>query len=458
MVTRPQYIHHHSPFLLLNKQLCEHLGRILPIDKLGVRQSLPKEFKEKVKQMPVVGASMVFKAVEGDNMAKILFDNKVFQTSSEMVSIQNAKIRNKNQFPDHMMMIAQPQHVRDSMRIPDVFRIDPVRQSNERIQDYRDLLAGMSLANDFAPQVVSLSHQRDPEAFSPKQIGLKCCFITEVRNDDGTYMSVTCSNFAARFQAHCPTHSMAVSLQERRMYEGFASTEAETSFSIVEFGTKVQIKIPNLNKNGFRHQPFEVEYQSVHRQYHNIENLVRMFGRHYRLTLRDPSKKFNEQDFKDKFGSPGRHLTWKSAFIQAKSMMEQLYIPKNDTWATLRIFLQKIGNAQGWAGKCDNETMSFPTDKQKAVDQMNPIKPAQVKEKLRDGYCYNDQVSPEERLIFQKEGIKYHPRTKPAEQQRPLYYLEPDNFMSENEAKGVLIMGYATVILQLDHTLINTGS
>ena len=457
LVTKPQFIHHHSPFLLLNKQLCEHLGSILPIDKLGVRQSLPKDFREKVKQMPVIGATMVFQSIEGDNLAKILFDNRVFQVSSEMVSMQNAKIRNQNQFPDHMMMIVQPQHVRDSMRIPDVFRIDPVRQSDSRIQDYRNLLAGIALANGNAMQVVSLQHDRDSDVYSPEQIGLRCCFITEVRNDDGSYMSVTCSNFAARHQAHCPTHSMAVSLQERKMYEGFASKDAEMSFNIIEFGTNVQIKIPNFNKDGFRHQPFEVEYQSVHRQYHSLEKLVRMFGRHYRLTLRDPTKKFEEQEFKDLFGDPGRHLTWKSAYIQAKSMMEQLYIPKNDTWATLRIFCQKVGNAQGWMGKCDNETMAFPTDKQKAVDRMNPIKPAQVKEKLRDGYCYNDQVSPEGRLIFQSEGIQYHPRTKPAEQQRPLYYLEPDNFTNEKEAKGVLIMGYATVILHLDHTLINKG-
>ena len=137
--------------------------------------------------------------------------------------------------------------------------------------------------------------------------------------------------------------------------------------------------------------------------------------------------------------------------------MTQLFLPKDDTWAVLRIFLQKIGNAQGWAGNCDNITMVNPTDTKKAIN-FSPIKPAVVKEKKREGYCYNDEVAPNGRLIFQRDGIEYHPRTKPAEQKRPLYYLEPDPFESESEAKGVLVMGFASAILDLDHTQMNDGN
>ena len=136
--------------------------------------------------------------------------------------------------------------------------------------------------------------------------------------------------------------------------------------------------------------------------------------------------------------------------------MTQLYLPKEDDWISLRIVLQKIGNAQGWAGKWDNLTMANPTDTRKTINYP-PVKPAEVKDKKRDGYCYNDEVSPSGRLIFQRKGIQYHPRTKPAEQKRPLYYLEPDPFESEPEAKGVMVMGFATVILDLDHTQINDG-
>ena len=167
-------------------------------------------------------------------------------------------------------------------------------------------------------------------------------------------------------------------------------------------------------------------------------------------------EEFNENAFKERFGDPGRHLTWKSAYLQAKNLMTQLYLPKEDTWASLRIFMQKVGNAQGWSGKTDNITMANPTDYRKVVN-FPPTKPAQVKNKQRDGYCYNDEVSPSGRLMFQQKGIEYHPRTKPAEQKRPLFYLEPDPFESEPEAKGVLVMGFATVILDLDHCQINEG-
>ena len=136
--------------------------------------------------------------------------------------------------------------------------------------------------------------------------------------------------------------------------------------------------------------------------------------------------------------------------------MDQLYLNKEDSWASLRIFLQKVGNAQGWTGDGDNISMLNPVDSKRAIE-VSPIKPAQAKERVRDGYCYNDEVSPSGRLIFQREGIEYHPRTKPAEQTRPLYYLEPDNFTTENDAKGVLIMGFATAILNQDHTRINAG-
>ena len=136
--------------------------------------------------------------------------------------------------------------------------------------------------------------------------------------------------------------------------------------------------------------------------------------------------------------------------------MTQLFMPKEDTWATLRIFLQKIGNGQGWAGGQDNLTMIKPTDRNNAIN-FSPIKPAQVKDKVRDGYCYNDEVAPNGRLIFQQKGIEYHPRTKPAEQKRPLYYIEPDPFESESEAKGVLVVGFAAAILDMDHSQINQG-
>ena len=137
--------------------------------------------------------------------------------------------------------------------------------------------------------------------------------------------------------------------------------------------------------------------------------------------------------------------------------MTQLFLPKEDTWATLRIFLQKIGNAQGWTGKWDNITMVNPKDSKNVVS-FSPIKPAEVKDQDREGYCFNDEVSPNGRLIFQQKGIEYHPRTKPAEQKRPLFYLEPDPFQSDSEAKGVLVMGFAATIIDLDHTQMNNGN
>ena len=136
--------------------------------------------------------------------------------------------------------------------------------------------------------------------------------------------------------------------------------------------------------------------------------------------------------------------------------MDQLYLCKMDSWATLRMVLQKIGNSQGWVGGTDNQTMLNPTDTKKAIN-ISPIKPAEAKEKIKDGYCYNDEVAPSGRLFFQRKGIEYHPRTKPAEQKKPLFYIEPDQFQSENDAKAVLVMGFATVILDQDHTLSNTG-
>ena len=302
-----------------------------------------------------------------------------------------------------------------------------------------------------------MQHEHDLSVYSTAQMGLKCCFITEVRNEDGTYTSTTCPNFAARYQAHCPLHSVAVSTQERQMYKGFASKQQnDNEFHIIKFGTKVQIKLPNLNQEGFRHIPFEIEYQSVHRSYHKLELAVRKFGRYYRQWAKDNNVEFDEQLFIESFDKPGRHQSWKAVYLRTKSMMEQLYLPMDDSWATLRIFLQKIGNAQGWAGKWDNATMRCPNDMKNSINIL-PIKPCEFRDKQREGYCYNDEVSPSGRLMFQSDGIEYHPRTKPAEQKQPMYYIEPDNFQSETEAKGVLVMGFASVILNQDHTLINTG-
>ena len=217
-----------------------------------------------------------------------MFDNSIFRNSSDTVRMQNAKLRAENQFPDHTLMIVQPQHCRDQMRIPDVFRIDPLRRSDRTIQSYRNLLAGTVSFEDLPPQVISLQHQHDLNVNTPEQCGLKCCFITEVRNEDGSYISKTCDEFAARFQAHCPKHSMAVSSQERKMYRGFASAETDSEdFHTIHFGTKVHIKLPNLNKEGFRSMPFEIAYQSVHRTYHRLEKLLREFGRYYRTGERD---------------------------------------------------------------------------------------------------------------------------------------------------------------------------
>ena len=213
-----------------------------------------------------------------------MFDNSIFRKSSATVRMQNAKLRAENQFPDHTLMIVQPQHCRDMMKIPDVFRIDPLRLKDRKIQSYRNLLAGMASIDETPPQVISLQHQHDLNVNTPEQIGLKCCFITEVRNEDGSYLSKTCDQYAARYQAHCPTHSMAVSLQERRMYKGFASAEVnEDEFHLVDFGTKVHIKLPNHNKDGYCHQPMQVAYLSVHQNYHRIEKLLKEFGRFYRV-------------------------------------------------------------------------------------------------------------------------------------------------------------------------------
>ena len=55
----------------LNKQLCDHLGQFLPIDKLGVRQSMAKDFRDKMKQMPVLGAAKVFEIIEGTAMSQV---------------------------------------------------------------------------------------------------------------------------------------------------------------------------------------------------------------------------------------------------------------------------------------------------------------------------------------------------------------------------------------------------
>ena len=165
---------------------------------------------------------------------------------------------------------------------------------------------------------------------------------------------------------------------------------------------------------------------------------------------------FDEKFYVEHFGDPGRHQTWKSVYHAAKSLMEQMYLPMDDSWATLRIMLQKLGNAQGWAGNADNPIMCQPRDRHNAITNP-PVKPAKVKTKQRSGYCHNDEVSPNGRLMFQKEGIEYHPRTLPAEQKTPMYYIEPDNFQSESEAKGVLIMAFASVIIDLDHMLINEG-
>ena len=212
-----------------------------------------------------------------------MFDNTIFKRSSPAIRMQNAKLRSENQFPDHTLMIVQPQHCRDLMKIPDVFRIDPLKQPDRKIRAYRNLLAGMVSIDDTAPQVISLQHQNDLNVNSPDQIGLKCCFITEVRKEDGTYLSKTCDNYAARFQAHCPIHSMAVSIQERQMYRGFASNvENPEDFHVIKFGTKVQIKIPNLNKDGYQHYNLLVAYQSVHKSYHKLEKLLKEFGRYYR--------------------------------------------------------------------------------------------------------------------------------------------------------------------------------
>ena len=135
LILKPQYIHHHSPFVSLNKQLCEHLGSILPIDKLGVRQSLSKDFNEKIRQMPVLGTAKVFEIVESEAMTKLLFDGSVFTQSTMKIRVQNAKLRQQNQITEYALMVVQPQHIRDAMKIPDVFRIDPVRQSNRKIQE-----------------------------------------------------------------------------------------------------------------------------------------------------------------------------------------------------------------------------------------------------------------------------------------------------------------------------------
>ena len=72
LLTRPQFIHHHSPFVSLNKQLCDHLGKFLPIDKLGVRQSMSKNFKDQLKQMPILGAAKVYEIVECSGMEKVI--------------------------------------------------------------------------------------------------------------------------------------------------------------------------------------------------------------------------------------------------------------------------------------------------------------------------------------------------------------------------------------------------
>ena len=237
--------------------------------------------------MPVLGAAKVYEVIEGDNLMKLLFDNTIFKLKTDAISMQNAKMRSENQFPCNVLMMVAPQHQRDIMRIPDAFRIDPLRQKDRKVRAYRDLLAGIAQATGGHPTVISLQHQHDLNVNTPKKLGLKCCFITEVRNEDGSYESRTCNNYAARFQAHCPQHSMAVSIQERRLYKGFASNaNTDEEFHVIPFGTSVHIKIPNLNKDGYRHVSFTVEYQSVHRTYHNMERLLRAFGRFYRLSLR----------------------------------------------------------------------------------------------------------------------------------------------------------------------------
>ena len=116
LALRPQFIHHHSPFVSLNKQLCEHLGKFLPIDKLGVRQSLPRDIHQKIRQMPILGAAKVFEIFEGSSMMKILFNNSVFIRETDMISMQNAKMRTENQFPMNVLMIVAPQEYRDALR------------------------------------------------------------------------------------------------------------------------------------------------------------------------------------------------------------------------------------------------------------------------------------------------------------------------------------------------------
>ena len=54
LILKPQYIHHHSPWISLNKALCEHLGKFLHIDKLGVRQSMSKVSNITISRMYMV--------------------------------------------------------------------------------------------------------------------------------------------------------------------------------------------------------------------------------------------------------------------------------------------------------------------------------------------------------------------------------------------------------------------
>ena len=172
-------------------------------------------------------------------------------------------------------------------RIPDAFRIDPIAQPDRKIRAYRELLAGIAQTGGGTPTVISLQHQHDLNVNSTKKLGLKCCFITEVRNEDGTTVASTCNKYAARYQAYCPQHQVAVSVTERRMYKGFAVEHADPmEFHRIRIGEGIKIKVPNLNEDGYRHVFCQVARQSVHQSYHNYEKLVRYFGRHYRQSAR----------------------------------------------------------------------------------------------------------------------------------------------------------------------------
>ena len=204
---------------------------------------------------------------------------------------------------------------------------------------------------DNQPELIIVEHGLDLSKRSMSDLGLKCIHQTRLMDDEGNESFQQCSQPPAARHAHCQEHVTAVSPQERRLYENLASRKTiSDQFHLVSVGD-VELKIQKKFEDGFILTPMSMtlnHIDHINDNYLEWEEIYELFTLIYGVQKKDPTYKFPEEKFRNRFGKPGRHGTWENVMMVISETMDQLYFDKDETWNYFKVWSLRVATAQGW--------------------------------------------------------------------------------------------------------------